>query len=105
MADAGIDVRLSTPTDTVLLHVSDHAFEGRLATRKSGHYAWIANGTGGGQGCGVPSYSLPEGYDPHNSDFDDVGAMALTAVTLPRLLYCRRCWVDRPESTPSSRCS
>ena len=41
------DVRLSTPTDTVSFHVSDHAFEGRLATRKSGHYAWIANGTGG----------------------------------------------------------
>jgi hypothetical protein len=41
------DVRLSTPTDTLSLHVSDHAFEGRLATRKSGHYAWIANGTGG----------------------------------------------------------
>jgi hypothetical protein len=36
----------------------------------------FANGTVGGQGCSVPSYSLPEGYDPHNSDFDDVGAMA-----------------------------
>ena len=41
------DVRLSTTTDTFSLHVSDHAFEGRLATRKSGHYAWIANGTSG----------------------------------------------------------
>ena len=40
-------VRLSTPTDTVSLHVNDHAFEGRLATRKSGHYAWMANGTNG----------------------------------------------------------
>jgi hypothetical protein len=36
----------------------------------------FAGGTGGGQGCMVPTYSLPEGYDPHNSDFDDVGAMA-----------------------------
>jgi hypothetical protein len=41
------EVRLSTTTDTVPLHVSDHAFEGRLATRKSGHYAWVANGTNG----------------------------------------------------------
>ena len=41
------DVRLSTPTDTFALRVSDHAFEGRLATRKSGHYAWLATGTTG----------------------------------------------------------
>lgn len=36
----------------------------------------FANGGGGGQGCAVPTYALPADYDPHNSDFDDVGAMA-----------------------------
>ncbi len=36
----------------------------------------FANGWEGGQGCAVPTYSLPTDYDPHNSDFDDVGAMA-----------------------------
>jgi hypothetical protein len=41
------NVRLTTTTDTFALRVNDHAFEGRLATRKSGHYAWIANGTSG----------------------------------------------------------
>lgn len=36
----------------------------------------FAAGTGGGQGCAIPTYALPADYDPHSSDFDDVGAMA-----------------------------
>ena len=41
------DVRLGAPADTVSLHVNDHAFEGRLEARKTGRYAWVANGTTG----------------------------------------------------------
>lgn len=36
----------------------------------------FAGGGGGGAGCAIPSYSVPADYDPHNSDFDDLGAMA-----------------------------
>ncbi|MGH7619095.1 MAG: hypothetical protein ACREPM_17885, partial [Gemmatimonadaceae bacterium] len=41
------DVKLGAANDTVSLHVNDHAFEGKLDARKSGHYAWLANGTTG----------------------------------------------------------
>ena len=37
----------ATVGDTFAFRVNDHAFEGRFAARKSGHYAWIANGTSG----------------------------------------------------------
>lgn len=36
----------------------------------------FGNGSGGGQGCGLPEFSLPGGYDPQHSDFDDVGGRA-----------------------------
>lgn len=36
----------------------------------------FSNGAGGGQGCGLPQFSLPGNYDPNHSDFDDVGALA-----------------------------
>lgn len=36
----------------------------------------FANGSGGGQGCALPQFSLPGNYDPNHSDFDDVGALA-----------------------------
>jgi hypothetical protein len=41
------DVHLGTLGDTVAFRVSDHAFDGKFAARKSGHYTWIANGTTG----------------------------------------------------------
>jgi hypothetical protein len=41
------DVRLGAPGDTVVLKVSDHAFEGRLDARKSGRFSWLATGTSG----------------------------------------------------------
>lgn len=36
----------------------------------------FAGGGDFGAGCAIPSVSVPGDYDPHNSDFDDVGAMA-----------------------------
>ncbi len=36
----------------------------------------FANGVGGGQGCGLPQFSLPPDYDPNHDDFDDVGGRA-----------------------------
>src|SRR5207248_4705781 len=41
------DVRLGAGPDAFALHVSDHAFDGRFAARKTGHYAWVANGASG----------------------------------------------------------
>ena len=41
------DVRLGTLGDTFAFRVSDHSFDGRFSARKSGHYAWLANGTNG----------------------------------------------------------
>ena len=40
-------VRLGSLADTIALHVSDHAFDGRIIPRQSGHYAWLASGTNG----------------------------------------------------------
>ena len=36
----------------------------------------LGHGAGGGQGCALPDFSLPGDYDPHHSDFDDVGGRA-----------------------------
>jgi hypothetical protein len=36
----------------------------------------FGNGVVGGQGCAEPQFSLPAGYDPQSSDFDDVGGRA-----------------------------
>ncbi|HTE46699.1 MAG TPA: Ig-like domain-containing protein, partial [Gemmatimonadaceae bacterium] len=41
------DVHLGAAADTIALHVNDHSFEGRFEARKTGRYAWIANGSGG----------------------------------------------------------
>src|SRR5207244_7884366 len=41
------DVRLGSVGDTFAFRVNDHAFGGRFAAGKSGHYAWIANSTRG----------------------------------------------------------
>ncbi|MDB4875702.1 MAG: hypothetical protein JWM41_2148 [Gemmatimonadetes bacterium] len=41
------DVRLGMGTDSVSLRVNDHAFDGRFEAKKTGRYAWVANGTGG----------------------------------------------------------
>ena len=42
------DVRLGSVRRTrSSLHVNDHAFEGRFEARKTGRYAWVANGTTG----------------------------------------------------------
>ncbi len=41
------NVRLGSMSDTVSLQVNDHAFEGRFEAKRSGRFAWIANGTGG----------------------------------------------------------
>ena len=41
------DVHLGMLGDTIAFRVSDHAFDGRFAARKTGHYTWVANGTTG----------------------------------------------------------
>jgi hypothetical protein len=41
------DVRLGNGGDTVSLRVNDHAFEGRFEAKKTGRYAWLAQGTSG----------------------------------------------------------
>jgi hypothetical protein len=41
------DVRMAGAVDTTTLRVNDHAFEGRFEARKTGRYAWLANGVSG----------------------------------------------------------
>lgn len=36
----------------------------------------LGNAPGGGQGCALPEFSLPEDYDPNNGDQLDLGAIA-----------------------------
>jgi hypothetical protein len=40
-------VRMAGAADTTSLRVNDHAFEGRFEARKTGRYAWLANGVAG----------------------------------------------------------
>jgi len=41
------DMHLAAGTDSIALHVSDHAFDGRFTPRGTGRYSWIANGSNG----------------------------------------------------------
>jgi len=41
------DMHLAAGKDSILLHVSDHAFDGRFTPRATGRYSWVANGSNG----------------------------------------------------------